>query len=409
MNFIIWFSFLLSLTLMIMIARKSIWLGFIVGALVLGVFNLSFKEILVQIQNTITDPSILLLALAVGLIPLIGGALEVSGLMDDLVNNLKMKRKSFLMFGPAFLGMLPMPGGALLSAPLVFRVGLDISDDKYTAINVWFRHTLILIYPLGALLVTTKMANLNLYTAMLYLIPGFILMIVLGYILLLKGIKGNLQNNNKSNIKKLLVPVGIILSAPIIHIILMSIFNPPDPILSGLRLGAGGPEIPLLVGVLTSLILAFSFGKLDFKEIIPISIKMKPWKFFLIIIGMFLFLNLFQASNISKVLADIVFCKSFLIVGIATFLGFVTGRVQMPFAILLPIYYSKFGSGAMTYLVFAVMFFSTYMGYIISPIHPCVSVSIEFFGSTLKDFFKRMILPVAISLFVALIISIICV
>jgi len=399
MNLLIWLGFLISLTLMIMIARKSIWLGFIVGALVLGVFNLSFKEILVQIQNTLTDPSILLLACAVGLIPLIGGALEVSGLMDDLVNNLKMRRKSFLMFGPAFLGMLPMPGGALLSAPLVLRAGLDISDDKYTAINVWFRHTLILIYPLGALLVTTKMANLNLYTAMLYLIPGFLLMVFLGYILLLRGIKGNLQNNNKSNIKKLLVPVGIILSAPIIHIILMSVFDPP----------VGGHEIPLLVGVLTSLILAFSFGKLNFKKIIPISIKMKPWKFFLIIIGMFLFLNIFQASNISKVIADIVFCKSFLIVGIAAFLGFVTGRVQMPFAILLPIYYSSFNVNSMTYLVFAITLFSTYMGYIISPVHPCVSVSIEFFGSTLKDFFKRTILPVAISLFVALIISIVCV
>ncbi|MEA3475791.1 MAG: DUF401 family protein [Candidatus Cloacimonadota bacterium] len=397
MNLIIWFSFLLSLTLMIIIARKSIWLGFIIGALVLGVFNLSFKEILVQTQKTITNPSILLLALAVGLIPLIGGTLEISGLMDDLVNNLKMKRKSFLMFGPAFLGMLPMPGGALLSAPLVLRAGLDISDEQFSSINVWFRHTLLLIYPLGALLVTTKMANLNLYTAMLCLIPGFLLMVFLGYIFLLKGIKGNLQNNNKSNIKKLLVPVGIILSAPIIHIILMSIFRNLIP------------EIPLLVGVLTSLILAFSFGKLNFKKVIPISIKMKPWKFFLIIIGMFLFLNIFQMSNISKVIADIVFCKSFLVVGIAAFLGFVTGRVQMPFAILLPIYYSKFGSGAMTYLVFAVMFFSTFMGYIISPIHPCVSVSIEFFGSTLKDFFKRAILPAGISLFVALIISIVCV
>jgi len=397
MNLIIWFSFLLSLTLMIMIARKSIWLGFIIGALVLGVFNLSFKEIFAQIQNTLTDPSILLLALAVGLIPLIGGALEVSGLMDDLVNNLKMKRKLFLAFGPAFLGMLPMPGGALLSAPLVLRAGVDISDDKYTAINVWFRHTLILIYPLGALLVTTKMANLNLYTAMLYLIPGFIIMVILGYVFLLKGIEGNLRANNKIKTKKIIIPIIVILAAPVVHIILMTIFK-------GII-----QEIPLLIGVISSLILAFVFGKLRFDKVVPISVKMKPWKFFLIIIGMFLFLNIFQVSNISKVIADIVFCKSFLIVGIAAFLGFVTGRVQMPFAILLPIYYSKFGSGAMTYLVFTVMFFSTFMGYIISPIHPCVSVSIEFFGSTLKDFFKRAILPAGISLFVALIISIVCV
>ncbi|MCK4359040.1 MAG: DUF401 family protein [Candidatus Cloacimonetes bacterium] len=395
MNLTIWLGFLLSLALMIIIARKNLWVGFIIGALVLGIFNLSFREILAQIQNTLTDPSILLLAFAVGLIPLIGGALEVSGLMDDLVNNLRMKRKLFLAFGPAFLGMLPMPGGALLSAPLVLRAGTDISDDKYTAINVWFRHVLVLIYPLGALLVTSKMANLSLYVAMLYIIPGFILMIVLGYIFLLKGIHGNLKTSDNIIRKKIFIPLAIILSAPIIHLILMSLFK---NIIQ---------EIPLSVGVLTSLILAFSIGKLDLKKIIPISLKMKPWKYFLIIIGMFLFLNIFQASNISKVIADIVFCKSFLIVGVAAFLGFVTGRVQMPFAILLPIYYSKFGVEATTYLVFAVMFFSIFMGYVISPIHPCVSVSVEFFGSSLKDFFKRLIIPTGISLIFALIISLI--
>ncbi|MBC8527763.1 MAG: DUF401 family protein [Candidatus Cloacimonetes bacterium] len=397
MTLLIWLGFLISLALMIIIARKNIWIGFIIGAIVLGIFNLSFREILAQIQNTLTDPSILLLAFAVGLIPLIGGALEVSGLMDDLVNNLKMKRKSFLMFGPAFLGMLPMPGGALLSAPLVLRAGTDISDDKYTAINVWFRHTLILIYPLGALLVTTKMANLSLYVAMLYIIPGFILMIILGYIFLLREIHGNLKTSDNIIRRKIFIPVSIILSAPIIHLILMSLFK---NIIQ---------EIPLSVGVLTSLILAFSFGKLNLKRIKSISAKMKPWKFFLIIIGMFLFLNIFQASNISKVISDIVFCKSFLVVGVAAFLGFVTGRVQMPFAILLPIYYSSFSVNSMTYLVFAISLFSIYMGYVISPIHPCVSVSIEFFGSNLKDFFKRTILPVAISLFVALILSIFCV
>ena len=395
MNLIIWLSFLGSLALMIIIARKNLWMGFIVGGLVLGIFNLNVRDIFTQILNTLTDSSILLLALAVGLIPLIGGALEVSGLMDDLVNNLKMKRKLFLAFGPAFLGMLPMPGGALLSAPLVLRAGTDISDEQFTAINVWFRHALILIYPLGQILVTSKMANLNLYIAILYIFPGFILMVILGYLFLLKGIHGVMSANHKIIRKKIFIPVAIILSAPFIHAILMSLLK--DII----------QEIPLLIGVFTSLVLAFSFGKLNWKRIIPISLKMKPWKFFLIIIGMFLFLNIFKASNISKIISDIVFSKSFLIVGIGFFLGFVTGRVQMPFAILLPIYYSCFGFDSMTYLVFAITLFSIYMGYVISPIHPCVSVSIEFFGSNLKYFFKRLIIPTVISMLFALVISLI--
>ena len=397
MNFINWLGFLLALIVMIVVARKSIWFGFFCGALVLGIFNLKFTEIFLQFRNTIFDPPILLLSVAVGLIPLIGGALEISGLMDDLVKNLKLSRKAFLAFAPAFFGMLPMPGGALLSAPMIAKAGSDIPKEKYSAINVWLRHTLILIYPLGAILITSKLANLNLYKAMLYLIPAFLLMILLAYFFLLKGIKGHLQTNKKIEQRKFLIPIFIIFFAPIVHITLMEITH----------FSVADKEIPLVIAVFGSLILAFIFGKLNAMKILDISKKMKPWKFFLIIIGMYFFYNIFETSKISEIIAPIIFSKSFLIVGIAAFLGFVTGRVQMPFAIILPIYYSKYGAEIISYPAFAVIFFSIFVGYVISPIHPCVSVSLEFFGSNLKSFFRTLIIPVLISLIFSLTISLI--
>jgi len=47
------------------------------------------------------------------------------------------------------------------------------------------------------------------------------------------------------------------------------------------------------------------------------------------------------------------------------------------------------------------------MGYIVSPIHPCVSVSLEFFGSSLKDFYKKLFWPTFISLAAAFVVSIV--
>ena len=294
MHIITWTGFILSLAVMIGVARKNLWLGFIAGAVTLGIFNLSAGEMFNEITRTITDISILLLAFSVGTISLIGGVLEESGLMDTLVSNLKLKRKLFLVFGPAFFGMLPMPGGALLSAPLVRRAGDDISDSQLTSINIWFRHVLILIYPLGGLLVTTKIAHLNLYKAMLYLFPGLILMLILGYIFLLRGIKGHLQTQQSISLSKILNPIIIIISAPVIHVSLMSIF--PSLL----------QEIPLIISVLCSLSLAFIMGRLPLKKAVPVVRKMKPWKYFMIIIGMFLFLNTFIASNISVIIADAV-------------------------------------------------------------------------------------------------------
>ena len=383
MNIVIWAGFILSIVVMIGVARKNLWLGFIAGAIVLGVLNLSARELFNAITRTITDPSILFLAFSVGTIPLIGGVLEESGLMDVLVSNLKLKRKLFLIFGPAFLGMLPMPGGALLSAPLVRRAGDDIPNNQLALINVWFRHVLVLVYPLGPLLVTAKIAHLNLYKAMLYLFPGFILMLILGYIFFLRGIEGNLQTQKSLKLKRIFSPIIIIITAPVIHLSLMSIF--PSLL----------QEIPLIIGVLCSLSLAVIMGKLPLKKMTPVIKRMRPWKYFMIIIGMFLFLNTFIASNISEIIASAVSSRHFLVIIIGPFLGFVTGRVQIPVAIILPIYFSITGVEHIGYLPFICIFFSVFMGYIISPIHPCVSVSLEFFDTSLKKFFVKL-LPVTL-------------
>lgn len=385
-TFIIWLGFFFSLGLLLFIARKNVWLGLVISSYVLGLFSLSFEQLWEQSILTVTEPSIVLLAIAVGLIPMIGGVMEQGGLMDDLVRNLRLKRKYFMPLTSAFVGLLPMPGGALLSAPLVDRSGEGVSNEIKTAINIWFRHVFLLIYPLGVLLATTRMAQLNLYVAAAYLIPGFILMVVLGNIFLLKGIDGNNNNSGTVASKKLIVPVSILLIAPIIHSISMLIFR---NLLE---------EIPLVIGVCVSLVMAVSFSTVQWNQIGRIARRMKPWNFGLIIIGMFLFLNIFQASETSRVIAQANFSKDFLLVGVGALLGFATGRVMVPISILLPIYFAQFGQDSMNPFVFAIMFFSVYQGYVISPVHPCVSVSLQYFKTNLKDFYKLLLFSAGVGI-----------
>ena len=104
MTILIWFGFFFSLGLLLIIARKSLWLGLVIASYVLGLFSLSVKNLWQQTCITVTDPSILLLSLAVGLIPIIGGIMEHGGLIDNLVNNIRMKRNYFMAFTSAFIG-----------------------------------------------------------------------------------------------------------------------------------------------------------------------------------------------------------------------------------------------------------------------------------------------------------------
>ncbi|MBC7170174.1 DUF401 family protein, partial [Candidatus Bipolaricaulota bacterium] len=116
-------AFGLSLSLVLGLARWSLWGAMLLGALVLGGITLPAAAVGEALRSVATSPSVVLLALAMVLIPVIGGVLVETGRMEGLLAGLPRPRKAVYALAPGILGMLPMPGGALLSAPLVERVG----------------------------------------------------------------------------------------------------------------------------------------------------------------------------------------------------------------------------------------------------------------------------------------------
>lgn len=378
---LLWFSFAFSIGLMLWVARRNLWLGLFVGAFSLGLVNLPLAVLGRVCLSVICDPAIVLLALAVGLIPLIGGILAASHLMDDLIGALRLKARTFLIIAPAFLGMLPMPGGALLSAPVVARIGNGVNAVDYAAINIWFRHVLVLIYPLGGLLATAKMAQMNVYQEMLLLIPASVLMTLLGYFFLLKPVDPRLRLNGSSNWHKMVLPLSIILIAPLLHLTLMMLF----PCLLS--------EIPLVLGVATSTLLAFIASKIRGRALGKLIVRVAPWRYALIILGMFTFLRVFERSPLIRVIAHIDISATVLVVGVGFLLGALTGRAQLAFSLLFPIFSAKFGAGSMTPVTFALMYFAVFMGYLMSPIHPCILMTLEYFKTDMSHFYRRVLIP----------------
>jgi len=377
---------------MMVIARKNLWVGLMTGALLLGVINLNLTSLWQIISNTLTNSSILFMAISVGLIPVLGAILEESSLIDNLLDSIQMKSKLFIGLTPAFLGMLTMPGGALLSAPVIKKAGDDIKNVDYTAINVWYRHILVMVYPLGPLLPTTKMAGLDLYTEVLYLLPFFGLLFLLGHFFIINNISSSHEIQGKVDIKKILIPILITICAPVLHITQISLL----PILS---------ELALFISVILTLIIAFHLSNTSYSKFIPYLKKMRAWKYGLIILGMFLFLNIFKATELSSALENIHLSKTLLIVVFGGLIGFITGRTQLGISIILPIYLAKYGQAELNYLSFTLLFFSVFVGYIFSPIHPCVTVSVEYFNSSLKNLYRKIFIPIMIALGVAAVIS----
>jgi hypothetical protein len=277
-----------------------------------------------------------------------------------------------------------MPGGALLSAPLIERGGKGVPADVKAAGNVWFRHAFLLVYPLGSsLIASTKIASVSLYQAILFLFPAFVLTIGIGYFLILGGVSGKMTYEENFSLSGLMVPLGIILVAPVIDIIMKS------------TLQLSPPEIGTAVGVSVSLLLAMGSGGIGSSKLFSIAKKMKPWKYSLIILAMFLFLNVFTLSGSPEMLGSLNVPPMVLCVAIGFILGLITGRIETPIAIVIPIFLIAHGDVSLP--VFAVTYFSIYLGYLISPVHPCVSVSLEYFSVPMSHFLRRMAIPVIIA------------
>jgi integral membrane protein (TIGR00529 family) len=388
----LWIGFSLSIVLLLFVSRRNLALGMAIAATVLAAFTLTPASFGEALWVTISDPSVLLLALIVGLIPLIGGAMETSGEMERLVSNLRIGVRPFLAFAPALLGMLPMPGGALLSAPLIERGAGHTAPDLKAATNVWFRHALLLVYPLGpALSASAKIAGLDVYAVIPYLVPAFLLTIGAGYVFLLRRASGQLSQRGAFSIVGLLVPLGIILAAPLLDVLLKGTIDLPVA------------EIGTSVGVIVSLVAAITVGRLRLKQLGAVFRRMTPWKYALIVLAMFAFLNVFTASGVPERIAAMTLPPVVLCVVIGAILGLITGRIQAPMSIVLPIYASTYGS--MSAPVFALTYFAVFLGYILTPIHPCISVSVEYFKTSMGPFLKRMIVPAAIGLAASLVVG----
>jgi integral membrane protein (TIGR00529 family) len=387
---LVWIGFSLSIVLLLFISRRNLALGMAIAAVVLGAFTLTPASFGGALWRTISDPSVLLLALVVGLIPIIGGAMETSGQMERLVSNLRIGVRPFLAFAPALLGMLPMPGGALLSAPLIERGAGHTAPDVKAAANVWFRHALLLIYPLGSgLIASAKIAELDVYAVIPYLVPAFLLTVGVGYVFLLRRASGRLTQHGAFSVFGLVVPLAIILAAPLLDLLLKGAIDLPVA------------EIGTSAGVTVSLIAAIAVGRLRLRQLGRIARRMKPWKYALIVLAMFAFLNVFTSSGVPERIAAMTLPPVVLCILIGAALGLITGRLQAPMSIVVPIYVSTYGG--MSAPVFALTYFAVFLGYVLTPIHPCISVSVEYFKTSMGPFLRRLAVPAAIGLVVSLV------
>jgi integral membrane protein (TIGR00529 family) len=182
---------ILLIFILVLLAIHKKWsLGnaFLAGAMALGlVFGMSFPDIAGSIASSLMHPKTLSLAAVVSLILVFSHSLEKSGQMVRLLDafrGLIRRPKVSLVIFPALIGLLPMPGGAIFSAPMVKNLGRDhsLTVSQLSYINYWFRHIWEYWWPLyPGILLTTALAHIDLWRLVILFAPMTVVALAIGY------------------------------------------------------------------------------------------------------------------------------------------------------------------------------------------------------------------------------------
>jgi len=252
---------------MLTLARLKVQLGLalVLGGIALNLWaGLSFLETLANLFHALTDSEVWLLMAITVLIMELGRFMTKKRNSDEIIAATnrwggRHGRAASLMALPAMIGLIPMPGGALLSAPFVEKAG-DREGSKpewKSGINYWFRHIWEYWWPMypGVIVAMTIFdLDLRVFVAVQFLFTP--VAIFAGYIFMIRPHLKRLADKEVSAVKH--SPRVWFLMIPMI-IILASLFFLPTiikPLLSE-SLQSSSKMISFLVGMIMAIAVVY--------------------------------------------------------------------------------------------------------------------------------------------------------
>ena len=352
------------------------------AALLLALMVLDLPEIgNVIVETTTSLPTISLVVATFGIM-LLSMLYKETKVIDTLSESLsRIIQNSKLIVGllPAVIGLLPVAGGALMSAPLVEAETekLGLKEDKKTYVNLWFRHTIFPVYPVSQVLILTAMlTGVTLASLILRQIPVVISMVMVGYFIgLWKTPKTAKKENVKTNRNLELKRFGITFSPILATIIAVVIFGVDV-------------SIAAFIGIAVLLIIA----KPNLKVCVNPLKNWAIWGITIAAYGAFLLRNVAEAMGIGQVFGSLIANGSvdvlILLMLIPAFLGAVTGSPSGGIAISVSILTGIVG---FTSKSASLLYISSYLGYVIAPTHLCLVLTAEYFKCPLGKLYKHLI------------------
>ena len=147
------FALAFTLILVLVSRRVSLGLALLIASIMVGLsMGRGVVEPLLVMLRALIESDTIELAVTVCFITLLSRQMRDFGLLDRMVRSFSAITRSArvsMVIIPGILGCLAVPGGAIISAPIVDSLGDQIALDsrRKAAVNVIFRHAWFFIFP----------------------------------------------------------------------------------------------------------------------------------------------------------------------------------------------------------------------------------------------------------------------
>lgn len=401
---------LISVALIMYLVRKQIntGLAMLAGALSLILLApIPFSQALAAVRSALVSPTTWTLTLAVVLIGILGNILKASGamalLLDKLVR-LSGNPRWPLLLVPGLIGSLSVPGGAMMSAPMVGQLGekMGTSPEHQTGVNIVFRHLWYVVFPvLPSLVMAAGLAGVTPLTLAAQNLWVAAAGAVFAWFYLLAGVKSPEGAREQACFRWADVARVFIALMPLLVVLVL--FLAADLYF----------PLALVAGIAVALMIfpgKAGVGKTCTKRLCSMVLPGIQFSLLLVVPGVMIYKEVLEASGL---LSD--FAAQLVALGVPLWLlltffplaiGLLTGSHEAVVGIAMPVFVPLLPQEAFLPAL-GLLYASCTLGYIISPLHLCLILTREYFGSRLGGVFRHTVPVAAVMLVTALVVALI--
>lgn len=398
--------------------RLGLFLSLLAGSLLLALlFGMGPLSWLAAAFEGVAQSQALFLCAIVAVILVLSDLLDHCGqagrLLDALGGRIKSPRLS-LAFFPALIGLLPMPGGAVFSAPMVKTMAERMPRNNDTAeqmtvpptdqalINYWYRHVWELAWPLyPGVILAASLSGIPLVQLALLLSPAPVAGIVAGWFFILRPSTKNVPRSSAT-----LPPMATDTDTSL-HTILREgaplLVAIAGAVLLEVAIATLAPAVPFEWGVIVALLLSMSVAALQNRvppgRVLRMFAKKHLLNMLSVVLVIFVFKEVLQQSGAIQRIADTAGGDAALFAA-AVFLPFFVGMISglniafvgASFPLILGLL-QQTGQQELLYAYVAVGMFAGYAGVMASPLHLCFILTCQYFQVGLHKAWRRIMPP----------------